>query len=813
MPSPITGDTVNPGNPAQRFVPANSVVVNVAEPPEHPDQVNRLPNPDGAYGAYGWVTAQDAHLLLTETPTGVDGRRLPPERRAAYASAITGNITIVDATHIQVVPAASTTALGFPVGMTEVDPASGYRVAIEGVPALMVGSLPIVWNVVTTPAVGAPAGTPWLLEAADVGVALTPGTITPPANGYLVNYGTYFRLEFAQTLEAETTVGTRLYSSRMGCVPGDKIRVNLQLLGQPVRLDTGAYLTNVTRELTFTYYNAAGGFVSASGSSATTIAAGVTTTSWSPAATVPAGAVEVVFDMRLSWPVDSPTTVEMRFARPLVQMGAAPSLVEEWPAMRNIFDTSSTLTYERRAMDSSTYELVTNDPTYDPAVSTLIRKGARVEAYIAENNDPTYAGNLDRLFTAKVDEVRAEYPRHNGKIKPIITITFDDGMSDLASLPRAGGYADLSNLPNVLEGGIVPWNVTGQTGQSGYPNTPDWTNDNASALDQVAITRDTHQAYAWLDRWGVFNVHQLGPGFDTADTRTWSIDEGNISGTAVPELSTEDLINTIMITALRQIGDQTEEWKYGPYYDRGSIDVYGQRLATFTVGVPIGEAVGSTYFDAFVAEVFAKNAAPYKGYRVLPFSIDGNFNALAFATVDLCDELLVTSADTGFVDEPFRVSALKHTITTTRWLLELETTTPDSVAAPTTQPDLASSRTGWKQFALISPSASMANVVLEYRVNGGLVEFRTSGNTAASISVPADGNITNQNITNGLPSEICPEIGNWAWVFSMASNSAYLALTPGGTLTMFAVEGTGTALTIASGSAVLGQSPAFLLRR
>lgn len=763
-PSPITSTTVNPGNPAQRFVPANSVVVNVAEPPEHPDQVNRLPNADASYGAYGWTTEVSGHLMLTETPTGHDTRQLPADRRGAIASGIVGDITVVDATHIEVVPALTAAALGFPDGMTEVDVVTGYyRVAIERVPELLIGgSLPIAWDVVTTPAVGAPAGTPWLLEAVDVGdVVLSPGTITPPANGYVVNYGSYFRVEWDQIEATETDVRTTVRSARMGCVAGDTIRANLQLLGQPVRLDTGATITNATRQIWFNYWKADGSFLSQQVGSAATIGAGITTPSYSPGV-VPAGAAQVTLNVRFVWPLDAASSVETRFARPLVQMGAAPSLVEEWPTMRNIFDTSSTLTYERRAMDSSSYELVTSDPAYDPAVSTLIRKGARVEAYVALNNDPTGAGNLERLFTAKVDTVAAEYPRHNGIPKPIITITFDDGMADLASTPRAGGYADLVNLPNVLEGGIVPWNVTGQTSQSAAANVPDWTNENASALDQVAITRDTHHAYAWLDKWGVFNVHELGPGFDTADTRTWSVDEGNFSGTAVPELSTDDLINTVMITALRQIGDQTEEWKYGPYEDRTSIDIYGQRAATFTVGVPIGDVVDATYFDSFVATIFEKNAAPYKGYRVLPFSIDGNYNPLLFATVDLCDELLTTSADTGLVDEPFRVSALKHTITGRTWLLELETTTPESVASPTTQPDLKSSRAGdWTDIPLRAGFTGVAGETPQYQVTGNVVWLR--GRVQGS-------HTTLNSAVGDLPADLAPGSSNELWASILNAN-------------------------------------------
>lgn len=801
-------------NPRQKFLPVDSVAVMVAEPPLIPNNVNRLPNPDGAYGAYGWTTDVSGHVLLTDA-LFTDPRMLPPSERAAIASGLTGNITVVNATTIQVDPAASpTSALRFPDGMTAVDTSGRYQARIDRVPALVdLDGQPIIFNVKTTPAAGAPATTPWtlVLRPNDVaaGLVLTPGTIVPPANAYLVNFGAHYVTQFFQLDAAETDVRTIVSSAHIGCVPGQRINARLQFLGQPVRLDTLATLTTVTRQLWFNYYKADGTFISSQATAVATIAAGITEHRLE-AATAPAGAAKFTLNMRLIWPSDTPaTTVEHRFSRALVQVGTATTVQpEEFPTFRNIFNTSGSLHIDRTPMGGSEIKLVTSDPTYDPAVSTLIRKGARAEISSALNNliDPT---NLERMWTGKVDDVRARYVPSKGTTKPVITISFTDGNADLAATPRSGGYAALNKLPNVLEGSVVPWNVAGQTGQSSAANTPDWTNDNATALDQVAITRDTNHAYAWLDRFGVFNVH--GESTIETYTREWSVDESRFNGTAEPQLSPDDLINTVMIKALRQIGDQTEEWNYGPFEDRASIDVYDSRSATFTVGVPIGTVVSAGHWDAFVAEVFTRNAQPYKNYKSLAFFIDGVNNNLFFATVDLGDLVNITSPSADFVAEPFRVAQVKHTITTTSWLMELGFTKPDSVAVPTTQPDLVSTRPEWVTFTKVAPTASMAGIVVEYRITGSLIEWRTSGNTAASISVPASGDIVNQNITTSIPAELTPALGNWSWVLSLAGNSAYLALTPGGTLVLFAVEGTGTALTIASGTAVLGQSPAFLL--
>lgn len=118
----------------------------------------------------------------------------------------------------------------------------------------------------------------------------------------------------------------------------------------------------------------------------------------------------------------------------------------------------------------------------------------------------------------------------------------------------------------------------------------------------------------------------------------------------------------------------------------------------------------------------------------------------------------------------------------------------------------------WTTFTKVSPSASMVNILLEYRITGRLIEWRTSGNTAAAFDVPPSGDAPNQNITTSVPGSIRPVSSNWAWVVSIGY-PAFLAVTPGGNVTLFAAEGRGGTAdyTVPSGTALAGQSSAFVL--
>lgn len=779
---------VNPLNPRQKFLPVDHVRVMVAEPPINAAAVNRLRNTSGAFGAFGWSTDKATEVLYTER-VGGDPRRLEPSQWAARVSGLTGSITVLSATDILVAPTATAAAMGFEHGLTA-SPGSDYKIRLDGIPAFVSGGMPILWEVVTTPAAGAPAGTAWRLTQETA--TLTPGTIVPGTNAYMVNYGSHYIAEFQQLNAAETNVMGTIRSARIGVKPGDQIAMGLTFMGQPIRADTGAYLTTTTRQLWINYYKADGSYLTQVVQTAATIPAGITNVTYAPGA-VPAGAAFAYMAVRVTWPTDIfGVAVEARMTGIRFHVGTAVLGVEEFPTFRNIFPGAHQLNIERSPLDASSIILTTSDPECDPA-TTWIRKGAAAMIEIAVN--PGGRTN-DRLSTMVVDDVAATYRVHRGELHPVTAVRFSDGNADLANTARKNGYAPLQRLVEVMEGVTVPYNVTGQTWVGPSTDPVDWVNENASALDQIAVTRDTHLAYAYLDRWGVMNVHSEDSGAGTIWTyaREWDVDESNFNATAAPKMSYADVINTVKIVAYRFIGDQTEEWHYGPFIDQDSVDRYGARSATFTVGVPIGTTVSATYWDAFVDEIFAKNAEAARGYEELSFFIDGispdtpgAANDLFFATADHGDLLNVTSPLLDLVSEPFRIGRVRHEITPTKWIARFGLGKSDGVAAPTIQPDLASSRIdGTKNLTLTA--AGGTGTAIAVRLSPTLVwcSMATSG---ANVATGSTG-----SAVATIPAGLRPNAELWAEGNAGGGAASQFHIAPGGNIQ--ARHGLGAAMTV-----------------
>ena len=494
-------------------------------------------------------------------------------------------------------------------------------------------------------------------------------------------------------------------------------------------------------------------------------------------------------------------------------VGAVP-YVEPDDLFIDITGGYNSFTIERKELDIGTLQGVIVDPAMSPARADSVVKpgrGIRVSAYRPAT------GEFVRLFTGKLGASSVEYdPLYDEDRNAVkINVTATDNASLLAQAARPNVTRTPANLPAlVLSGAGVPWDVDGSSNITGGVSAIA-TNDSATALDQIGLCRDSQTlAYAWIAPDGRL-IFRTTLGAKSTGPSTVTDADYTASGLKV-SFSTDRLINSVNVVRIIRASDgSTEERQHGPYEDPASIREWGRVSQTVTIASISSDTAQA---DTKGASVLAANAQPV--LTIEEFSVNSADNR-DHAFHDLYD-LLSISADTidGVVTADSRVTFIRHEFSTDsrplgegRWRTTYGFMADGGVAAPAIQPPVTSSATdsGWTVFTKVSPAASMANVVLEYRITGGLIEWRTSGNTAASISVPADGNITNQNITTSIPTEMTPELGNWVWVISLDSNTAYIAVTPGGTVTMFAAEGTGTARTIASGIAVLGQSPAFVL--
>lgn len=109
-----------------------------------------------------------------------------------------------------------------------------------------------------------------------------------------------------------------------------------------------------------------------------------------------------------------------------------------------------------------------------------------------------------------------------------IYLTAVDPVQTLASARRPQGVGKVSDLPYVLEGAGVPWSINGNGNQVASATVVS-TNDNATALDQIAITRDSELGYAWVDRNGVAQAWSVLPDPDV-ELVTNGTFAGNVTG-------------------------------------------------------------------------------------------------------------------------------------------------------------------------------------------------------------------------------------------------------------------------------------------
>ena len=168
---------------------------------------------------------------------------------------------------------------------------------------------------------------------------------------------------------------------------------------------------------------------------------------------------------------------------------------------RNVMGPSHTIEIERQGLDLGTLDAEILDASLDPSQSNQLRPGRRVRLLVAQPD-----GTWEPLFTGKADALDVTYDEKAVPPKPPrISLAAVDGTTPLTTARRSRGVATVAELPGLLEGAGVPWNVNGSGNQvASFVAVSD--NDNATALDQVAITRDTVLGAAWVDRRGVLRV-------------------------------------------------------------------------------------------------------------------------------------------------------------------------------------------------------------------------------------------------------------------------------------------------------------------
>lgn len=385
-----------------------------------------------------------------------------------------------------------------------------------------------------------------------------------------------------------------------------------------------------------------------------------------------------------------------------------------------------------QALDLGTLTASVLDSTLDPATADTLASGraVRVTALSADS------GQYVNLFTGRIDQAKVTYDTKRAAANPDdpkvaqIALTAHDPAAVLAQQPRPDGYATVDELRAVLEGTGVPWDINGSTAQITGAVVVS-RNENASAVDQIAITRDSRSAYAWVDRNGVLQAWDRDElGDDPGDAIL--VDETRYSDLAL-SYDPDSLINLVVVTYLTYdpATQETVETKYGPYLDAASYAVRGERRAEFTVhGLVAPDVDPSDAVADFAAAVLAANATAITTCDGVTLPIR-SFEEVTDDRVLLDQYTLVQLVNTarGF-DQLLRVTGVVHRISATRdgwkWTLDLRFAPLGSVAAPqlipplpqqAPNPWLAPSLTnGWVNYGGTRDAG--------YRKLGGMVELR-----------------------------------------------------------------------------------------
>lgn len=351
------------------------------------------------------------------------------------------------------------------------------------------------------------------------------------------------------------------------------------------------------------------------------------------------------------------------------------------PALPPAYYTSITaesaeISIEREELNLSTLSATVISTALDPSQSTLLRPGRSVRALVnvAASGDPD---DWQPVFTGETQKASVEYRLLNpdDSQRAIITLTAVDALTRLAQESRPNGVGTIAALPYVLEGCGVPWSVNG-SGNQVPTATVVAVNDQATAIDQVAITRDSVSGYAWVDRRGILQA------WDAATISTSvvdTLDEDDYNTDFGIDFATDRVVNIVSIDAYEVIAGETVTVNDPPVRDEASIRQWGAYQKTFTVQ---GRTAASRI--TLANAILAANKTPTRRVDhvvLLPLTLETVDRAL----LDLYDLVTVVNARAD-LSANLRIVGVTHTITAdqaeTKWLTRLDFASDGSVAPP-----------------------------------------------------------------------------------------------------------------------------------
>lgn len=350
----------------------------------------------------------------------------------------------------------------------------------------------------------------------------------------------------------------------------------------------------------------------------------------------------------------------------------------------NILGPTSEIKITRPPLDVGTLDGVVRSIALDPATSTLLQPGKRIRLQVLNSSTSLW----EALYTGEVTDPRVDYDlTRTDDAQATISLTAIDRARDVANVTRSQGVATIPELPWILEGAGIPWNCDGSQNQVATATIVSNV-ENATALDQVALTRDTASGYAWISKDGVLNAF-TSRSADFHGLGTVTLDESAYSSLST-SWSLDECINEVNVTYLRfnPTTLETTEVTFGPYVDEASRRQWGPRSKTFRVhGIP------EANIPTFAAAVLAANKTPTK--KVDQIKIPIRDTADLVKTKALLDQYVrVRILNTAkAIDLTQRVQTISHEISPpaapgalARWIMTLDFATEASVAQPVPTP-------------------------------------------------------------------------------------------------------------------------------
>jgi hypothetical protein len=336
----------------------------------------------------------------------------------------------------------------------------------------------------------------------------------------------------------------------------------------------------------------------------------------------------------------------------------------------DVLGTTHDISVTREALNVGSLTAHIVDSALDPSQSSIVRPGRAVRFSARDALD----GVWRPVFTGTTAHAVVEYKltRPDAAKRAEIELTAIDNVQKLANQKRSEGVGHIAELPTVLEGCGVPWNVNGSGAQTGGA-TIAATNENATALDQVNVTRDSELGYAWVNRMGVLYAVDRAHAADAPIGPVLDEDAYIDVGIAY---DSQNLMNEITLHYLSYDAEleETTEVIYGPYRDEDSIREWNVWGADFTVQ---GMVEDETVLSAFAQQILDANATPALRLNTMQLHVDpsDDFAAIEswFAWLDLYDVVAITCDRAGLTAAPAQVISISHTISgpDSKWQTEL----------------------------------------------------------------------------------------------------------------------------------------------